>query len=182
MKFRATESKHEVQASSSGKAEAAAWLKAKAEAGMLATKEADLAEQALSQVAPAASKGKKAMLALKDKEDEDDEEGDGNDSASDEPEPVKKKKKVDANAEEAELLSDIGASKNKELASNRVKKMVAPLERVKKEKGTDSEKGQKVEQCLKNLKKVEKLGSKISLESAKNQLFEAALAVKRVTK
>ena len=51
-----------------------------------------------------------------------------------------KKKKVDANAEEAELLSDIGASKNKELASNRVKKMVALLERVKKEKSTDSEK------------------------------------------
>ena len=140
VKFRATESKHEVQASSSGKAEAAAWMKAKAEAGMLATKEADLAEQALSQVAPAASKGKKAMLALKDKEDEDDEEGDGDDNASDEPEPVKKKKKVDANAEEAELLSDIGASKNKELASNRVKKMVALLERVKKEKSTDSEK------------------------------------------
>ena len=47
---------------------------------------------------------------------------------------------MDANAEEAELLSDIGASKNKELASNRVKKMVALLERVKKEKSTDSEK------------------------------------------
>ena len=47
-----------------------------------------------------------------------------------------KKKKVDANAEEAELLSDIGASKNKELASNRVKKMVALLERRR----ADSEK------------------------------------------
>eukprot|EP00435_Cladocopium_sp_Y103_P010683 s1325_g2.t1 len=145
VKYRATGSRHKVQASSSGKAEAAAWLKAKAEAGMLDTKEADLAEQALSEVAPAASKGKKSLLALKDKEDEDDGEGAANES---------------------------GSGSRKWLLSWK----------VKKEKGTDSDKGKKVDQCLKSLMKLAKDGGKVNLENAKNQLFEAALAVKKVNK
>ena len=104
-----------VEATSKGQAEAAAWMKAKARASLFqGNEDTALAAEALSAVAPEQAKKHKTPLALCDKassEEEDHTEAKGSNS-----------RPKDTDAEEADLLSDIGSSKNKELASKRVKK------------------------------------------------------------
>ena len=133
-----------------------------------------LAEQALADVGAG---NKKSVLAIKDKD------ASTHDEVETEAEPSPKKKKAaDPDAEEAELLSDIGASSNKDLATKRVLKMVALLEKVKKDSKVDSStpKGKKLLDCLQELKKLQKTGTKLNMETAKQQLFEGALAIERI--
>ena len=105
---------HVVEATSKGQAEAAAWMKAKARASLFqGNEDTALAAEALSAVAPEQAKKHKTPLALCDKassEEEDHTEAKGSNS-----------RPKDTDAEEADLLSDVGSSKNKELASKRVK-------------------------------------------------------------
>ena len=125
------------------------------------------------------AKQKKRALAIKDKD------ATTNDEVEPEPEPSPKKAKKGADpehAEEAELLSDIGASSNKDIAKKMVLKMVALLEKVEKDSKVDcsTPKGKKLLDCLQELKKLQKTGAKLNVETARQQLFEGALAVKRI--
>lgn len=176
IKYKTTEEAHEKQACASGKAEAVAFMKVKAAGLMGMDDPSGLAEQALADVGAG---NKKSVLAIKDKD------ASTHDEVETEAEPSPKKKKAaDPDAEEAELLSDIGASSNKDLAKKRVLKMVALLEKVKKDSKVDSStpKGKKLLDCLQELKKLQKTGTKLNMETAKQQLFEGALAIKRIKK
>ena len=169
-----SEQRHEVQAGQNAKTEATAWLKAKAKASLLGEggdEDLALAQQALSEVAGSKAK---PLKAIKDIEPESD-----NEEAE---QPTNNTRATDPDAEEADLLSDIGGSKNKDRANKRVKKMQVLVEKVYKECDPSSTNGKKLQGCLAGLKKLAKEGSKVKLESAKDKLFEAALAIKRVKK
>ena len=124
------------------------------------------------------------MLALADKEQEEDEE----DEADEEQDVATNKNKLKAAADEADVLSDLGQNKNKEQTAKRVLKMVKLLTGLiskssKKSAGSAATAQQKgLNKCLQDLQKLSKQGSKVNVETAKNQLFEAALAVKRASK
>ena len=62
--------------------------------------------------------------------------------------------------------------------------MVALLEKVKKDSKVVSStpEGKKLLDCLQELKKLQRTGAKLNMETAKQQLFEGALAIKRIKK
>ena len=60
--------------------------------------------------------------------------------------------------------------------------MVALLEKVKKDSKVVSStpEGKKLLDCLQELKKLQRTGAKLNMETAKQQLFEGALAIERI--
>ena len=143
--------------------------------------EEGLAANALNDVLPTSAKKKaKELAAIKDKES--DEEGDAEDEEED------SKQKLNAAAKEADLLSDMGGSKSKELTAKRILKMLKLVKQInaglaKGSSGSTAAKHQKdLQSCHVELQKLSKQGQKVKLEVAKDTLFEAALAVKRAEK
>ena len=61
---------------------------------------------------------------------------------------------------------------------------MALLEKVKKGSKVHSStpKGKTLLDCLQEFKKLQKTGAKLNMETAKQQLFEGALAIKRIKK
>ena len=115
-------------------------------------------------------------------------EGEDGENDEEETKPSKATAKITAAADEAEVLSDLGQSKNKELAAKRVVKMITVLKSVKADlasgaSGPQATSQQKaVQDCLVDLQKLSKKGPKLSMEAAKDGLLEAALCVKRIQK
>ena len=109
----------------------------------------------------------------KDRSDEEEagEEGE-------EPTQVSAKAALNKAVEDAEVLSDLGKSKDQ--AAKRVLKMIKVIKDVKKQ--ADSA-GQKIlGAALAELEKLSKKGTSLNLESCKDTLLDAALAVKKVQK
>ena len=164
-----TEMHHKHEMSQGGKSEAAQWIQMKGMA-LLESGQNTEGEDALAALLPgqAVKKNKQNALALMDKDDS--EEGaEGNKSSGS---GVKK----DEHEVEAELLSEVGGKMGKDEASKRPKKMASLVKKVKKD--IAPAKGKALEGTL---SKLEKLASKksVSLESCKNELFEAAHAIKK---
>jgi len=162
------------------KVEALEWIRAKNIGSMLEGTEGHLGEHALNEVLPDKEKKKrKGLLAIKGKESEDvDDEEDGQAD----------KNKLKATVDEADVLSDLGKNQNKDLAAKRIVKMVTLLKSLKNDisKGSSGSKdtahAKSVQASLDSLQKLVKQGSKVNMEAAKEELLEAALAVKRVSK
>ena len=81
---------------------------------------------------------------------------------------------------EADLLSDMGGKLVKEEAKTRLNRMVKLLQTVKGEVG--AEKGKPLDKALTDLKKLLKRGGKMTMDQAKQHLFDAALEIKKVKK
>ncbi|CAK9024633.1 unnamed protein product [Durusdinium trenchii] len=81
---------------------------------------------------------------------------------------------------EADLLSDMGGKLVKEEAKTRLNRMVKLLQTVKGEVG--AEKGKPLDKALTDLKKLLKQGGKMTMDQAKQHLFDAALEIKKVKK
>eukprot|EP00435_Cladocopium_sp_Y103_P041286 s2897_g11.t1 len=166
-----TQHSHELQAETSGKMEVLDWIKARAAGAMMGSGEdAETAEAALNDVLPD-KKRKREQLAIKDVEEEDDDEGHQEELAK--------------AADEAEVLSDMGKNSSREHAAKRVQKMLKLLEKVKQEVGKGSQ-GSKassmqkaMQKSLDDLTKLGKLRKRVTLEAAKDKLFDAAMAVKK---
>ena len=162
------------------KVEALEWIRAKNIGSMLEGTEGHLGEHALNEVLPDKEKKKrKGLLAIKDKESEDvDDEEDGQAD----------KNKLKATVDEADVLSDLGKNQSKDLAAKRIVKMVTLLKSLKNDisKGSSGSKdtahAKSVQASLDSLQKLVKQGSKVNMEAAKEELLEAALAVKRASK
>ena len=158
------------------KMEALDWIKARQHGSMGV--EDGFPEDALSDVL--GSRDKKNMknketLALmdKDRSDEEEEEEEG-----EKPNQVSAKAALNKAVEDAEVLSDLGKSKDQ--AAKRVLKMIKVIKDVKKQ--ADSA-GQKIlGAALAELEKLSKKGTSLNLESCKDTLLDAALAVKKVQK
>lgn len=153
--------------------EALDWIKARTAGAMMGGEDAETAEAALNDVLPDKKKRRAEALAIKDKGE--DEEGDGEEH----------QKELAKAADDAEVLSDMGRGSSKEHAAKRVQKMLKLLEKVKEDVGRGSQ-GSKassmqkaLQKSLDDLKRVGKLGSKITLEVAKDKLFDAAMVVKQ---
>ena len=86
-------------------------------------------------------------------------------------------KKKDEDVVAADVLSDIGDRKDKKEASSRVSKMLKLVKSVQKQVGP--EKAKALNSSFQALQKLEK-NKKISLEKAKDTLFDAALEIKEV--
>lgn len=179
---------HEMKMEASNKLEAVQWMQASKFGNLLGGEDQRTGEEALSDVLPEKEKRKqKGLLALKDKEQVEEDEHDDDDD-EDTQEPASNKSKLKAAADEADVLSDIGQSKNKEQTAKRVLKMVKLLKGLisqtsKKSAGSAATAQQKgLNNSLQELQKLSKQGAKVNVETAKNQLFEAALAVKRASK
>ena len=169
-----TQQSHEFQAETSGKMDALQWTKARTAGAMLGPGEdAETAEAALNDVMPDKKKRKAETLAIQDKDEDEEEDGDG------------QREELEKAADEAEVLSDMGRNSSKEHAAKRVQKMLKLLEKVKEDvgKGSQGSKASSMQQALQksldDLKRVGKLGKKITLEVAKDKLFDAAMAVKK---
>ena len=168
-----TEHSHELQAETSGKMEALDWIKARTAGAMMGPGEdAETAEAALNDVLPERKKRKGQALAIMDKEEDAEDDGEGN-------------RELEKAADEAEVLSDMGRNSSRDHAATRVQKMLKLLEKVKADvaKGSQGSKASSMQQALQksldDLKRVGKLGKKITLEVAKDKLFDAAMAVKK---
>ena len=164
-----TEMHHKHEMSQGGKSEAAQWIQMKGMA-LLESGQNTEGEDALAALLPgqAVKKNKQNALALMDKDDS--EEGaEGNKSSGS---GVKK----DEHEVEAELLSEVGGKMGKDEASKRLKKMASLVKKVKKD--IAPAKGKALEGTLSKLEKLPPKKS-ISLESCKNELFEAAHAIKK---
>lgn len=175
------QSKHEMNMEAATKLEAIQWMEAR-KAGTMLSPEEGLAANALNDVLPTSAKKKaKELAAIKDKES--DEEGD-----AEEDEEEDSKQKLNAAAKEADLLSDMGGSKSKELTAKRILKMLKLVKQInaglaKGSSGSKAAKHQKeLQSCQVELQKLSKQGQKVKLEVAKDTLCEAALAVKRAEK
>ena len=117
----------------------------------------------------------KETLALMDKDRSDEEEAG---EEGEEPTQVSAKAALNKAVEDAEVLSDLGKSKDQ--AAKRVLKMIKVIKDVKKQ--ADSA-GQKIlGAALAELEKLSKKGTSLNLESCKDTLLDAALAVKKVQK
>ena len=81
---------------------------------------------------------------------------------------------------EADLLSDMGGKLVKEDAKTRLNRMVKLLQTVKGEVG--AKKGKPLDKALTDLKKLLKQGGKMTMDQAKQHLFDAALEIKKVKK
>ena len=125
------------------------------------------ASQALAALLSTKNK-RKEPLALEDRPG-DHESGNAGSSCNE-----KKSKGKD----EAEVLSEVGSKKMaKEEASTRVKRMLALTKKVK----TDVPKEHRdiLSKVIARLEKLSKLGNKVSLEAAKDVLFDGAVAIKK---
>ena len=177
--FKETKTHHAATFEANQKMEALDWIKAR-QHGPMGVEDGFQAEDALSDVL--GSRDKKNMknketLALmdKDRSDEEEEEEEG-----EEPNQVSAKAALNKAVEDAEVLSDLGKSKSKDQAAKRVLKMVKVIKDVKKQ--ADSA-GQKIlGAALAELEKLSKKGTSLNLESCKDTLLDAALAVKKVQK
>ena len=175
MAYKDTNSKHAVAFEANQKVEALEWMKAR-QLGSMNTGEGCQGDDALSDVLGSKDKKRKEQLALMDvdEDEKDDEKEDEHPKSSSNAAALKKA------VEDAEVLSDLGRSKNKEQAAKRVLKMIKVIKDVKK---TADNAGQKsLEPALAELEKLSKKGSKLSLESCKDTLLDAALSVKKVQK
>ena len=176
--FKETKTHHAATFEANQKMEALDWIKARQHGSMGV--EDGFPEDALSDVL--GSRDKKNMknketLALmdKDRSDEEEEEEEG-----EEPNQVSAKAALNKAVEDAEVLSDLGKSKSKDQAAKRVLKMIKVIKDVKKQ--ADSA-GQKIlGAALAELEKLSKKGTSLNLESCKDTLLDAALAVKKVQK
>ena len=176
--FKETKTHHAATFEANQKMEALDWIKAR-QHGSMGVEDGFQAEDALSDVL--GSRDKKNMknketLALmdKDRSDEEEEEEGG------EPNQVSAKAALNKAVEDAEVLSDLGKSKSKDQAAKRVLKMIKVIKDVKKQ--ADSA-GQKIlGAALAELEKLSKKGTSLNLESCKDTLLDAALAVKKVQK
>ena len=178
--YKDTQQRHQMSFEGCQKAEALEWIRAKNIGSMLEGTEGHLGEDALNEVLPDKEKKKrKGLLAIKDKESEDvDDEEDGQAD----------KNKLKATVDEADVLSDLGKNQSKDLAAKRIVKMITLLKSLKNDisKGSSGSKdtahAKSVQASLDSLQKLVKQGSKVNMEAAKEELLEAALAVKRVSK
>lgn len=166
---------HAVAFEASQKMEALEWMKAR-QHGSMNTGDGCQGEDALSDVLPDKAKSKKREpLALMDKMDEESEQ---------EPEkthsPSKKATALHKAVEDAEVLSDLGRSKSKDQAAKRVQKMIKLIKDVKGTAGNASQKA--LQPSLSELEKVSRKGNKLSLETCKDTLLDAALALEKVQK
>ena len=173
--YKDTKSHHAVAFEASQKMEALEWMKAR-QHGSMNTGDGCQGEDALSDVLPDKAKSKKREpLALMDKMDEESEQ---------EPEkthsPSKKATALHKAVEDAEVLSDLGRSKSKDQAAKRVQKMIKLIKDVKGTAGNASQKA--LQPSLSELEKVSRKGNKLSLETCKDTLLDAALALKKVQK
>ena len=172
--YKDTKSKHVVAFEASQKMEALDWMKAR-QYGSMNTGDGFQGEDALSDVLPDKAKArKKSQLALMDKGNGE-EEGEEEEATHD---PMTTA--LGKAAQDAEVLSDLGKSKNKELAAKRVLKMVKLIKDVQKKADTANQKD--LQATLSDLEKLSKKGKALSLESCKDKLLDAALAVKKVQK
>ena len=170
--YKDTKSHHAVSFESSQKMEALDWMKAR-QCGSMNTQDGFQGEDALSDVLPAKAKTKKkGQLALMDKEQEDEEEEEKTNGPA--------ASALGKAVEDAEVLSDLGKSKNKELAAKRVQKMIKLIKDV--QKNADNANKKDLQSALTDLEKLSKKGKALSLESCKDKLLDAALAVKKVQK
>lgn len=154
------ETRHEQKGDSSAKLECAQWLELKAKS--LMPGEMGDANQAKLALAEVTGKG---LPALMDKE-----RGSAAGSEQDQ----------DNAVVEADLLSDMGGKLVKEEAKTRLNRMVKLLQTVKGEVG--AEKGKPLDKALTDLKKLLKQGGKMTMDQAKQHLFDAALEIKKVKK
>lgn len=173
--YKDTKSKHAVAFEASQKMEALDWMKAR-QYGSMNTGDGCQGDDALSAVLPEKVKPKKtnqSQLALMDKEleEEEEEEMKTNDPLTN---------AIGKAAQDAEVLSDLGKSKNKELAAKRVLRMIKLIKDVQKKADTANQKD--LQATLSDLEKLSKKGKALSLESCKDKLLDAALAVKKVQK
>eukprot|EP00435_Cladocopium_sp_Y103_P020614 s2955_g5.t1 len=174
-------SKHEMNMEAATKMEAIEWMEAR-KTGSTLSPEDGLAENALNDVLPTSCKRKaKELAALCDKESE--KEGDEDDDEEEDGQ-----KKLNKAAVEADVLSDMGGSKSKDLTAKRILKMLklvkeANADLAKCSSGSKPAAHQKqLQNCQVELQKLSKQGQKVKLEAAKDTLCEAALAVKRASK
>ena len=169
------ESKHEHTADAKGKLEASQWMEVRAK-GLFEPgpgHEQNEASQALAAMLSTKNK-RKEPLALEDKNRSDDHEsGNAGPSCNE-----KKSKGKDEPEVEAEVLSEVGSKKMaKEEASTRVKRMLALTKKVKTE--VPKEHRDILSKVIARLEKLSKLGNKVSLEAAKDVLFDGAVAIKK---
>ena len=119
----------------------------------------------------------KETLALMDKDRSDEEEAG---EEGEEPTQVSAKAALNKAVEDAEVLSDLCKSKSKDQAAKRVLKMIKVIKGVKKQ--ADSEGQKTLGAALAELEKLSKKGTNLNLESCKDTLLDAALAMKKVQK
>ena len=152
-------------------------MEAKKAAGLMSLDQQH-GQDAFQHVLPA---GEKRKGLTNDGEEDNEDDGEGT-------KPNKATAKITAAADEAEVLSDLGQSKNKELAAKRVVKMITVLKSVKADLATGASGSQAtsqqkaVQDCLGQLQALTKKGSKLSMEAAKDGPLEAALCLKRIQK
>ena len=121
-------------------------------------------------------------MPIKDKESED-----GSEDGSEEDGQVERNK-LKATVDEADVLSDLGTNKSKDQAAKRITKMATLLKTLKHDLSKDScgsrgtAHAKSVQTSLDSLQKLVKEGNKVNMEAAKNELLEAALPVKRVSR
>lgn len=167
------ESKHEHTADAKGKLEASQWMEVRAK-GLFEPgpgHEQNEASQALAAMLSTKNK-RKEPLALEDRPG-DHESGNAGSSCNE-----KKSKGKDEAEVEAEVLSEVGSKKMaKEEASTRVKRMLALTKKVKTE--VPKEHRDILSKVIARLEKLSKLGNKVSLEAAKDVLFDGAVAIKK---
>ena len=175
--YKDKQAKHGLEMEANNKVEALSWMEAR-KAGNFLCPDDGLAESALADVLPANVQGKrktgKGLEAIQDIEPDENNEAQVD--------------KLAAAVEEADCLSDLGSSKNKELTAKRVLKMLKLVKEVnddlqKTSSGSKGSSHQKaLKDCQTDLQKLAKLGQKVKLENAKDTLCEAALAIKRASK
>ena len=167
------ESKHEHTADAKGKLEASQWMEVRAK-GLFEPgpgHEQNEASQALAALLSTKNK-RKEPLALEDRPG-DHESGNAGSSSNE-----KKSKGKDEAEVEAEVLSEVGSKKMaKEEASARLKRMLALTKKVKTE--VPKEHRDILSKVIARLEKLSKLGNKVSLEAAKDVLFDGAVAIKK---
>ena len=117
--FKDNEHKHSSAFEAANKAEALDWMEAKKAAGLMSLDQQH-GQDAFQHVLPA---GEKRKGLTNDGEEDNEDDGEG-------AKPNKATAKITAAADEAEVLSDLGQSKNKELAAKRVVKMITVLKSV----------------------------------------------------
>ena len=146
--------------------EAASWMELKSK-GFLQEGETKVeGQQALMDVLP--TKEHKKQLALKDR-------GSDEEPAA---ETASKETGKDEQLAEAEVLSEVGSAMPRKEALLRGNRMVKLLKTVKKDQKGDN--GKQIDTLVASLQKLEKQGQKVKVEDAKNNLFDAAVQIKKV--
>lgn len=162
--YRDTQQTHSISGEMGNKMEAVAWMEARGQGALLDSpgKGQGSGQRALEDLGHGHKAQRKELLALRDGSVEEDPAA----------------AKAAEAADEADVLSDIGPSQSKEMTAKRIQKMINLIKGLK----GDLPENPALQTCLNKLQKLGKQGNKVKLESAKNELLEAALAVKRVSK